>query len=411
MKNLILLFGAFLCMAASCKSVKMDSSADAKKLVEFARSACYGNCPHYHVAINTDGTVVYTGKRNVDKIGIYQYQLTKKEYKDLYKSLEKADLYQYKDIYDAQIADGQVTRVTYHGEKGVKKVATKFKYPGNLKQIVDELDAVSNRETAWVAIDVPEIKADDRIMDKENEEMTKEDQPTRKVFSYSQGACFGKCPVFSFDVLSDRTIIYVGKRYAAREGIYEKKLSEKRYASLMALAESSEFGSLEASYDQDIMDAQQFVMTYFDNSGVKKTVKTKITRPEVVLSIIEFAKEMEGSRGWEKKEAKDSNDASKTILISLKPTVKANRWVTTKKHLKLKIVRYLSPNGTYFLVTYDQERDRNRVMEELRRDEDVLAVSPGDQPAKPRGDQNGPRAGKSGKKGKANIGGNRGGNK
>ncbi len=409
MKNLILFFGAFICMAASCKSVKMDSPEEATTLVEFARSACYGNCPHYHVAVNTDGTVVYTGKRHVEKMGVYQYSLTKKEYKDLYRALEKADLYQFREIYDGEIADGQVTRVTYHGQDGIKKIATKRQYPGNLKDIVDRLDQVSNRETSWTAINVPSKDTKTNTMDETKEEVVKDDQPTRKVFSYSQGACFGKCPVFSFDVLSDRTIIYVGKRYAAREGIYEKKLTEKNYEALMTLATSDAFKALEESYDQDIMDAQQFTMTYFDESGVKNSVKTKITRPDVVLSIIEMAKDIEKSRGWEKKEAKDSNDASKTILVSLKPTVKAKRWVDGKKHLKLKIVRYLSPNGTYFLVTYDPERDRNRVMEELRRDKDVLAVSPGDQPAKPRGNS-GTRAGKSGQKGKASIRDNKEGN-
>lgn len=410
MKNLILIFGAFLCMAASCKTVKMDTASDAKKLVEFARSACYGNCAHYYVAVNTDGTVLYTGKRNVERMGVYQYTLTKKEYTDLYKSLEKANLYQFDEIYDGQILDGQVTRVTYHGKDGTKKIATKRQYPGSLKGIVDELDMISNKESGWVAIDVPSDTKKEEMKDKK-EEIVKDDQPTQKVFSYSQGACFGKCPAFNFDVLSDRTIIYVGKRYATRDGIHEKKLTEKQYNALMKLAKSKAFTALDEKYDEDIMDAQQFSMTYYNESGIKKVVKTKITRPEVVLSIIELASEIDKSRGWVKKEAKDSNDASKTILISLKPSVKAKRWVDSQKHLDLKIVRYLSPNGTYFLVTYDPERDRNRVMEELRRNKDVLAVSPGDQPAKPRGGNDaGPRGGKSGKKGKANLRGSNGGN-
>ena len=373
----------------------MDKPEDAKKLVEFYQSACYGNCPHYSMIIKTDGSVIYTGKRNVDRMGIYQYQLDKREYSDLVKSLKSADLYQYNDKYNEQVADGQATTIAYHGEKGLKKISSKLRFPGNLKVTADKLEGIANKDIKWTAIDVPPVDGPEDIV------AEKDDKPTRKIVSYSQGACFGKCPVFSIDILTDKTALLIGKRFTEKEGIYEKQLTTKVYEEVITLLESPDFMSLENMYDQDLMDAQQFTIQYFGEGVKSKKVTTKITKPNNLEAIIQLMQTVESSRGWNQKEAKDSKDVSNTILVSIKPKVKAKKWVESKKHLGLEVVRYLSPNGTYFLVSYNTELNIDRVMDELRRDRDVLSVSSGDQPAMPRG---GVRTGKSGNKGKANLG-------
>jgi len=85
----------------------------------------------------------------------------------------------------------------------------------------------------------------------------------------------------------------------------------------------------------------------------------------------------------------------------LSPEVEAKTWIRTKRHLGAKIVRFLSPNGTYFIMSVDEDKEIDRVMEELRRDKYVLAVEPGDRPAKPRAGK--PKGSKPNKHGKATI--------
>lgn len=393
----ILLLGAALSWT-SCSSVKMDSPEEASTLAEFVKSACYGDCPHYNVTFKTDGTMVYMGKNNVDKKGTFQQQLTKKEYISLVKALREADLGQYDEIYDQEIADGQVTKVIFYSEEGMKKVATKYTFPRELKSIVDQLEVLATREQGWTEIETPEDSESKPVMEKS-------DQPTRRIISYSQGPCFGTCANYSLDILTDQTVLYVGKRFVDKEGIWEKSLNNREYAEIVSLFAHEDFIGLDEVYDMDIMDAQSFVFTYNNDQGISKTVKTKITQTPHLQEIIAKMNELVDGRGWEKKEAnEDAVPAASTILISLSPRVEAKKWIVTKKHLGLEIVRFLSPNGTYFLVSYDTEQDINRVMEELRRDRDVLNVDRGDRPSKPR-TGSGVKSGKSGNRGTGRLDG------
>lgn len=393
----IFLLGAAISWS-SCSTAKMDTPEDATKLANYSKSACYGDCPVYNVAFTTDGKMVYTGKRNVDKIGIFEQQLTKEEYSKLVKFLRKAKLDQYQNMYDEDIADGAITRLTYYSDNEVQQIATKFTYPGDLKSVMDELEVLATRETGWVQVNVPIKKESEPVMEKS-------DQPTRRVISYNQGPCFGTCAYFSIDILSDQTVLYVGKKFVDKEGIWEKTLSNREYGEIVSLFAHEDFTSQVGVYDQNIMDAQQFTITYTNRDGIAKTVKTKITQTPHIQEIISEMNQLVDARGWKKKEAdKDAVPVESTILVSLSPKVDARKWVTTKKHLGLKIVRFLSPNGTYFLVSYDMEQDINRVMEELRRDRDVLNVDRGDRPSKPR-TGSGVKSGKSGNRGTGRLDG------
>ena len=383
---------------SSCSTAKMDAPEDASKLASYSKSACYGDCPVYNVAFTTDGKMVYTGKRNVDKIGIFEQQLTKEEYSKLVKFLRKAKLDQYENMYDEDIADGAITRLTYYSDNEVQQIATKFTYPGDLKSVMDELEVLATREIGWVQVNVPIKKESEPVMEKS-------DQPTRRVISYNQGPCFGTCAYFSIDILSDQTVLYVGKKFVDKEGIWEKTLSNREYGEIVSLFAHEDFTSQVGVYDQNIMDAQQFTITYTNRDGIAKTVKTKITQTPHIQEIISKMNQLVDARGWKRKEAdKDAVPVESTILVSLSPKVDARKWVTTKKHLGLKIVRFLSPNGTYFLVSYDMEQDINRVMEELRRDRDVLNVDRGDRPSKPR-TGSGVKSGKSGSRGTGRLDG------
>lgn len=381
--------------AFSCSSVKMDKPEDARTLVELDKSACFGDCKQYHLELNTDGTLIYTGKKNVDKIGVYKAQLTKKQYKEIINSIDVDAINRLDNQYNTDIVDGQFTTLIYHGENKEKKIRSVYDFPDAMKSVTDNLEKIADGSVDWIGIDVPNVDTEEEPV------IIKSDKPTRRIISYDQGACFGTCATFSIEILTDQSALYVGKRYVDKEGIYEKKLSDRKYQELVSLFNSEEFYDYDAMYDKNIMDAQTFTMKFYDENNVEKSVKTKITQTELMKQIISEMQNLVDSKGWEKKENEDSTvPVEETILISLNPQVKAKTWVESKEHLGLKIERFLSPNGTYFLVSYDKERDINRVMEELRRDKMVLNVSRGDRAAKPRGGnmQNG-----SNRHGKVNI--------
>jgi len=375
----------------------MDTAETATKLVEFSKSPCMGKCPSYNLVLKTDGTMEYIGKRHVERMGVYTKNLDETTYKAIYTALKKENMYQYDDVYNGDIMDGSKTRVIYYGDQGKKAFGTVFDFPGNMKDIAAALEAIAVNEEGWEAADVPT----------EVNEVTKEDEPTYKVVTYSQGACFGQCPVFSIDIFSDKRMIYTGKSNSKKQGIYSNTLSQKDYDTLLSLLNSSALQEVDTKDDENIMDAQQFKVKYVDGKKKQKEVKWKINDAKVLQDLKGFFQNQSKSRGWEKKTPGNSStpdDFSNTVIISLSPKVQAKDWVLTKRHLDAKIVKFLSPNGTYFLLQVNPELNIHRVKEELRRDRNVLQVQDSNRPATPRG--NSPEAGKSGKKGSATIRGN-----
>ncbi len=63
-------------------------------------------------------------------------------------------------------------------------------------------------------------------------------------FFYSQGRCFGACPMFEITVRSDDSYFYNGQGFVGKEGVWEGSFSEGRYRSIMALLEKYDFASL-----------------------------------------------------------------------------------------------------------------------------------------------------------------------
>ncbi len=391
MKNSVMVLLVVISMMA-CSSVKMDSPETATTLVEFSKSPCFGNCPSYSLAIKTDGSMEYIGKRNVQRMGVFTKQLDKETYNSLFTALKKENMYQYNDIYDEETRDGSKTRIVYFGTEGRKAFGTMFTFPGNTKQIAGLLEEIAVDEKGWKASEIMNSK----------DEMEKEDEPTRKLISYSQGACFGQCPSFTIDIFSDGRMLYVGKSYAKLQGIYEKSIGEKDLRTILDLVESKAFNEVNTRDDERIMDAQTFKVFYYPTINETKEVKWKINDAEVLENIKSFFKKQSESRGWKQKtndDATNPKELENTLIISLSPEVKPKDWILTKRHLNAKIVKFLSPNMTYFLMSFDPALNANRVAEELRRDKFVLNVQSSNNPARPRTT----KRGQSGKKGTVNI--------
>lgn len=73
--------------------------------ITLSRSMCFGACPSYKVDIAGDGTVTWTGERNVAVIGTRTATIPKEDVAALYEAFVKADFMTLKDSYRAPITD------------------------------------------------------------------------------------------------------------------------------------------------------------------------------------------------------------------------------------------------------------------------------------------------------------------
>jgi hypothetical protein len=106
------------------------SNGTGSPLVTLQRGPCFGMCPIYGIAAFEDGTVVYVGIANVDKVGV---QIFNVEPASVTSVAERANIFGYfkwKDSYEEFMMTDQATVVTtVRWEDQFKKIV---RYEGDL---------------------------------------------------------------------------------------------------------------------------------------------------------------------------------------------------------------------------------------------------------------------------------------
>ena len=73
MKNLFFL----LITLYSCQfTYKPYEYQQKKSFISLQKKSCYGKCPIYEIEIFENGSLIFNGKKNVEKIGVYNSKLT-----------------------------------------------------------------------------------------------------------------------------------------------------------------------------------------------------------------------------------------------------------------------------------------------------------------------------------------------
>jgi hypothetical protein len=100
-------------LCASVGVVSAQTATDAQSKAEeqkgitqiiLQRTWCYGPCPIDRLVLNSDGTAIYEGRANVEKVGLYNGTFWKPQFKLLSEQLEKQGLLDFKfEIGEANI--------------------------------------------------------------------------------------------------------------------------------------------------------------------------------------------------------------------------------------------------------------------------------------------------------------------
>lgn len=93
-----------LAVTAAVSAYAFQSKGDLKK-ISLERTPCFGACPIYKVTLNPDGTVVYEGKRFVEKIGKYEARVNADDVQRINDIVNKLEFWKLKGKYTAQITD------------------------------------------------------------------------------------------------------------------------------------------------------------------------------------------------------------------------------------------------------------------------------------------------------------------
>ena len=159
-KTLPALLGAAAC---TCLFMACGSSSNVKSITDipgnpevyFDRSACFGSCPAYTVIMRGDGTARYTGKSDVDMVGVFEATMDADRMQTLLRAFDEAKFSSLDDIYDDNVTDIATRTVRFRRFDTSKTVTDWFNTPPALRRLESVIDSVAGTLSWKKVADLP----------------------------------------------------------------------------------------------------------------------------------------------------------------------------------------------------------------------------------------------------------------
>ncbi len=114
-------------------------------LISLKKTVCFGECPAYSVQFYKDGTVLYEGIENVDRIGKFKGKLEMSQINEILVSANEMGYFNLDPKYDNEYVSDMPTATTYLDYKGKqKKVICRFECDKNLIKINKLIENLTN---------------------------------------------------------------------------------------------------------------------------------------------------------------------------------------------------------------------------------------------------------------------------
>ena len=319
------------------KSVKEVTEKAIPVNITFTRGPCFGKCPVFMLQVDENGLASFLGRKYARLEGEHTKKMTAAELTELQKLVADSKFMSLDDRYDSGILDAPSTTMMVKSAKGEKTIVLRGTMPDALKPLMENMDALYNSE-GWAATE------------------TRKNNRFAKSFSYSQGPCFGKCPVFTLDIKPNGMAYYEGKRFSDKQGKHSKKVSDTEIAELVTLFDAANWFKLENNYDSKIADIPGVNIKYRNGDMIKK-INFRGDYPEGTPAITEYFSTIANSEGWTKVGSNDYGLPAGTIanelIIKLKGGVDVNAFVISYSKQDMKLKKTLAPTMNMHLVTFD----------------------------------------------------------
>jgi hypothetical protein len=125
------------------------------KLAEMSKGNCYGRCPVYLLTIYDNGVMTYEGARYTDKMGLHIKRLSKPEIESLSWTFQRANLWQYENVYRSDYPDLPPVSITYYDGDRSKTILGKETRPEAVLELEGRLNELANSE-GWTLRRAPD---------------------------------------------------------------------------------------------------------------------------------------------------------------------------------------------------------------------------------------------------------------
>lgn len=228
--------------------------------ITLERTACFGTCPVYTVTIYADGTVVYNGGRFVDVTGEQTTSIDPETVQQLIDGFEAAGYFDWGDTYtDMYVTDLPTitTSVTRDGEtKTITRYAGDNTAPTALPYLENWIDRMTN-SAQWTGEDIlPTYSI------------------SAPVITLERTQCFGACPMYTVNLFSDGTVVYLGIQYVDVVGVQISHVEPSVVEGLVReMTMTGYFAWNDAYTHTTITDQPSVITSLMTDEGYKQIVR------------------------------------------------------------------------------------------------------------------------------------------
>ncbi|MBL0145424.1 MAG: hypothetical protein IPP48_06355 [Chitinophagaceae bacterium] len=106
--------------------------------------------------------------------------------------------------------------------------------------------------------------------------------------------CYGKCPSLTLQIDKEKRLLFIGRRYAIKQGFYAATLSDSLFQSLIDILELSELDKLK-TWKQQVYDAPEYTLEIHYNGKVKylKNFFLPAVTHELIKYLLEISKKVD----------------------------------------------------------------------------------------------------------------------
>ncbi len=138
-RSLLLVFLVLFACGSSKKGTEIKE-INKELIISLERTPCYGTCPIYKIKIFSDGSAFYHGERFVEKIGNYEFSVSKETLNYILKKADEIGFFELEDKYTANITDLPKTITFIKNGKHKKRVVDYYGAPKILKEFESLVD-------------------------------------------------------------------------------------------------------------------------------------------------------------------------------------------------------------------------------------------------------------------------------
>ena len=201
--------------------------------------------------------------------------------------------------------------------------------------------------------------------------------------SLNKGMCFGKCPVYSIKVMKGGSVELSARKFVeGKKGLYRKKLDKSSYKDLLKVFKESNYTQFLAEYASNIPDLPMVTIGYVALDTLA-LVRGKEERPSALMQLQYKMERLAQSEGWDlikeytRSDIEEQEEKPKYILSEIiilpNPGTMLPRWFKSYEEFGVRVLKRITPNQNYWLITYDQGKVKpEKMLAMLKADESIM---------------------------------------